>query len=115
MAATDLEEAGFKPRNRVYPAEMAAILERSVHTLRQWEANGLLPAAAIPHRDSRGWRYWDPEQVDVLREWIESRRPQPYEKLAKLRSERFVDEDLKKCFCGWEGKDLSRHRRMAGH
>ena len=82
------EEGNLKPPGRVYPTELAQIVDRSIQTIRVWEYKGELPMHLRAHRDSRGWRYWTPEQVDKIVEWIESRKPQSDEKLMKMRQVR---------------------------
>ena len=62
---------------RIYIKEAAEILDRRMATLRKWEQLGVLPKRLLPHRGPRNWRYWTPEQIEGLRNWIEStdRRP----------------------------------------
>ena len=83
-----IEEGHEKPKGRIYVAELSESLDRSIHTIRLWEKNGLLPKDCLPHRDSRQWRYWLPDQVDRIREWMESRPMQSDEKLQKMRRPR---------------------------
>jgi hypothetical protein len=91
--ADTLEEGGYKPRGRVYIAELASVLDRTQHTIRLWQRDRILPHGTYPARDSRGWRYWTPEQVDLIMAWLETRRPQSFEKLTKLRGPRKSDDD----------------------
>lgn len=62
---------------RLNISEAAAALNRVPHTLRTWEYGGRLPSDLLPHRDERGWRYWTPEQVEKMKQWIidEDMRP----------------------------------------
>lgn len=78
----------MKLSGRVYAGELAAITDRAVHTIRQWERLGLLPRGCEAQRDSRNWRYWTPAQVDMICEWLETRAPQSEEKLQKMRRPR---------------------------
>lgn len=57
-------------RDRVYLSQMATALDRSAHTIRQWEAQGLLPSDLCPRRDQRQWRYWEKKQVKLLKQWM---------------------------------------------
>jgi hypothetical protein len=88
MSSSIIPEGNYKPRGRVYVAELAAILDRTQHTIRCWQRDKMLPRGAYPRRDERGWRYWTPEQVDIIVAWLETRRPQSEEKLLKLRAQR---------------------------
>src|SRR5436190_21429959 len=62
---------------RVYIREAAELLNRRMATLRKWEQLGLLPDDLLPHRGGRGWRYWTPEQIEGIRQWLKDtdRRP----------------------------------------
>lgn len=55
---------------RIYIREAANMLNRQMATLRKWEQLGVLPDELRPHRGNRGWRYWTPEQITGIREWI---------------------------------------------
>lgn len=63
--------------DRIYIREAAEILNRRMATLRKWEQLGVLPKHLIPHRGTRGWRYWTPDQIQEIRDWIREtdRRP----------------------------------------
>lgn len=63
--------------DRIYIREAAKILNRRMATLRKWEQLGVLPKHLIPHRGTRGWRYWTPDQIQEIRDWIREtdRRP----------------------------------------
>jgi hypothetical protein len=64
-SATQKEQA-----ERVYIREAAEMLNRRMGTLRKWEQLGVLPRHLRPHRGYRNWRYWTPEQIDGIREWM---------------------------------------------
>ena len=51
---------------RIYLKDLAEIVDRSMHTIRQWE----LPQDLEPLRDGRDWRYWTPEQVRGIKRWM---------------------------------------------
>lgn len=63
--------------DRIYIREAADLLNRRMATLRKWEQLGVLPNDLVPHRGTRGWRYWTPEQLEGIRKWIREtdRRP----------------------------------------
>lgn len=62
---------------RIYIREAAEQLGRKMATLRKWEQLGVLPTHLLPHRGHRKWRYWTPEQVEGIRQWLREtdRRP----------------------------------------
>lgn len=62
---------------RVYIREAADLLNRRMATMRKWEQLGILPKHLLPHRGQRGWRYWTPDQIEGIREWLREtdRRP----------------------------------------
>jgi hypothetical protein len=62
---------------RIYIREAAEALDRQMSTLRKWEQLGALPKHLQPHRGERGWRYWTPDQIEGIKEWIREtdRRP----------------------------------------
>lgn len=62
---------------RIYIREAAELLNRRMATLRKWEQLNVLPQHLRSHRGNRGWRYWTPEQIDGIREWLRDtdRRP----------------------------------------
>lgn len=51
-------------------AEAARLLDRSPHTLRSWDRNASMPANLRPPRDHLGHRYWTPELIEQIRDWI---------------------------------------------
>jgi hypothetical protein len=62
---------------RIYIREAAELLNRRMGTLRKWEQLGVLPQHLVAHRGERGWRYWTPDQLEGIREWLRDsdRRP----------------------------------------
>lgn len=62
---------------RIYIREAAEQLNRRMATLRKWEQLGILPEHLLPHRGKRGWRYWTPDQIEGIRQWLRDtdRRP----------------------------------------
>lgn len=62
---------------RVYIRDAAQILKRRMTTLRKWESLGVLPQHLRPHRGERNWRYWTPEQIEGIQNWMQEtdRRP----------------------------------------
>lgn len=50
--------------------EAAKLLDRSPHTLRSWDRNGSMPAKLRPKRDALGHRYWTPQLIEQIKEWI---------------------------------------------
>ena len=66
---------------RVYIAALSRIVNRREDTVRGWCRQGRLPASLMPRRDETssgvGWRYWTPEQVQGIREWMVERRMHP--------------------------------------
>lgn len=64
------------PARRIYLRELAEIVNRTPHTIRQWERsiNGkdpILPDHLWGQRDERDWRYWDQRQVNGIIKWME--------------------------------------------
>lgn len=113
-------------RTRVYMRELAAELERSSHTIRGWERDGLLPKALLPKRDDKGWRYWTPSQVVKLKRWMISNGMAPGKGLSgfkpsvdkvqgmlkQLREPRNIPKQP--CpTCGVLCKNVAAHIRMA--
>lgn len=57
--------------------QAAEQLNRKPGTIRKWEREKILPADCVPSRDERGRRFFTPEQIDKIRQWIvdTDRRP----------------------------------------
>lgn len=65
--------------------EVADELGRVSHTIRLWEYSGKLPQSLLPQRDDRGWRYWTPEQVEGIKQWIIDEDIRPGKGLANVK------------------------------
>ena len=66
---------------KVYIQAVAFELNRREDTVRGW-CRGKLPADLMPRRDSTssgglGWRYWTPEQVDGIKDWMVAQKMYP--------------------------------------
>ena len=63
---------------RIYIRDAAELLNRRMDTLRKWDRHEL-PEHLQSHREESGrkWRYWTPEQIRGIFDWIEEtdRRP----------------------------------------
>lgn len=114
------------PQKRVYMRQLAEILDRSSHTIRGWERDGILPKALRPSRDEKNWRYWTPAQAMKIKAWMTAQNMQPGKGLSgfspdgdqvdvmmsQLRRPR--DIELKRCpHCPGSFKNLSAHIRHA--
>ena len=53
------------------------MIGRVAHTIRQWESHDRLPDHLRSQRNSRGWRYWTPEQVEGIKDWIITAEMEP--------------------------------------
>lgn len=51
-------------------SEAARLLDRSPHTLRSWDRNRSMPSQLRPPRDELDHRYWTPELIEHIRDWI---------------------------------------------
>jgi hypothetical protein len=107
--------------------ELAGLLDRSSHTIRCWENDGMLPKSLIPKRDERTkWRYWTEYQVAKLQEWMLKNGMAPGKGLSgfqpdgervqgmleQLRQPR--DLEVVKCpKCTKEVRNLAAHMRLA--
>lgn len=58
--------------DRVYMAEIQSELKRDRSTVVTWDTRGWLPEGLEFKRDENGWRYWDKEQLEKAREWVNS-------------------------------------------
>jgi hypothetical protein len=54
----------------IYIREAAEQLKRRMGTLRKWEQLGVLPENLRSQRGVRGWRFWTPDQIEGIKEWI---------------------------------------------
>lgn len=111
---------------RVYMRELAPRLERSSHTIRQWERHGTLPKHLLGKRDEKGWRYWTEQQVASIQEWMQKNGMAPGKGLSgftpdaeqvqgmltQLRQPRNIETVL--CpVCDKAIKNLPAHTRLA--
>lgn len=55
---------------RLSISEAAKALDRSPHTLRSWDRNESMPKSLRPKRDALGHRYWTPELIEQIKEWM---------------------------------------------
>jgi hypothetical protein len=55
---------------KIYIREAANLLKRRMGTLRKWDQQGILPEHLRSHRGERGWRFWTPEQIEGIKNWI---------------------------------------------
>lgn len=55
---------------KLYISDVAETLNRKPATIRDWERRKILPENLRSLRAERGWRYWTPEQVDKLKQWM---------------------------------------------
>lgn len=51
-------------------AEAARLLDRSPSTLRAWDRSKSMPRHLRPARDPNGHRYWTPELIAQIQEWM---------------------------------------------
>lgn len=63
--------------DRIYIREAAAMLNRRIPTLRKWDRDRELPDHLSPKRGFRGWRYWTPEQMEGIRQWLRDTDKRP--------------------------------------
>ena len=66
MTAATEEET----KEKLYITEVADAVNRKPATVRDWERRGVLPKHLQANRADRGWRYWTPEQVDGIKQWM---------------------------------------------
>ncbi len=63
---------------KVYIRELAETIDRRQGTIRGWERAERLPSNLLPVRDGdQGWRYWTPEQVEGIKEWMLAAKMSP--------------------------------------
>ncbi len=55
---------------KIYISELAKLVGRSAHTVRQWERDKVLPYALMSFRADNGYRFWKPDQVEGIRNWL---------------------------------------------
>jgi hypothetical protein len=111
---------------RVFMRDLAVLLDRSSHTIRGWERDGLLPVDLVPHRNEKGWRYWTEPQARKIKAWMLKQGMQPgkglsgfepsedqvREMYAKLRGPRDIDT-VTCSICQRPVKNLAAHVRMS--
>jgi hypothetical protein len=56
--------------DRVYMSEICTELVRDRSTVITWDKKDWLPEELKFQRDENGWRFWDREQLEKAREWI---------------------------------------------
>jgi hypothetical protein len=56
--------------DRVYMSEIAKELVRDRSTIITWDKKNWLPEHLEFKRDENDWRYWDREQLEQAREWL---------------------------------------------
>lgn len=73
------EATAIEAAERVFIGELAMAVHRKVGTVRRWVTAGMLPVHLRPARaDSvSSWRYWTPEQVEGIKQWIRDERVFP--------------------------------------
>lgn len=82
---------------RIYIRDAAQLLNRQMATLRKWEQLGILPKHLQAHRGTRGWRYWTPEQIEGIKEWIRETDRRPGKGLPHYNpTDKAIDEAMKK-------------------
>ncbi len=59
-------------KQTIHIGELASLLDRTVLTIKRWEAESIIPKAK---RDSRNWRYYTPDDVNEIRKIAEARVP----------------------------------------
>lgn len=73
--------------DRVYIPEASELLDRRIGTLRRWEADGVLPSHLMPLRGKRSWRYWSPEQIEMIKQWMVDTDRRPGRALSHISSD----------------------------
>lgn len=73
---------------KVHIGELAEMVDRRVNTIRNWERTGRLPkhlrSMRVETDSGHGWRYWTPEQVAEICEWMKKERLYPGAGLANF-------------------------------
>jgi phage terminase Nu1 subunit (DNA packaging protein) len=62
---------------RIDISELAELVDRKPHTIRDWERSGVLPKHLRGKRDSRQRRSWDMKQVEGIIKWMHTSRRFP--------------------------------------
>lgn len=107
---------------RVYIRDAAEILNRRMSTLRKWEQLGVLPAELLPHRGERQWRYWTPDQIEGIKQWIKDTNRIPGKGLphydpTETQLDQAIEMMRRPRYCFQCGKRIYKHdayRRIAG-
>lgn len=73
---------------KIFIVELAEQVHRRPATIRQWDRMGILPKAARPQRNDRGWRYWTPDQVPMILDWMKASDLRPGKGLAHYNPSR---------------------------
>jgi hypothetical protein len=55
---------------QLYISDVAEMVNRKPATIRDWERRGILPRKLQSKRAPRGWRYWTPDQVEGIKDWM---------------------------------------------
>lgn len=55
---------------KIYISDLAKLIGRKPHTIRQWERQKILPYALMSFRGSNGYRYWNLDQVEGIQNWL---------------------------------------------
>jgi hypothetical protein len=78
---------------RIYIRDAAEMLDRRIGTLRKWESTRALPRHLRSQRGKRNWRYWTPEQIEAIKQWIKDTDRRPGRGLSHI-DQRNADPDL---------------------
>lgn len=78
---------------KIYISDLAEIVNRKPTTIRHWERMGLLPKHLLSERGMRGWRYWSPEQVEGIKQWMKDEDMRPGKGLPHYKPN---EEELKR-------------------
>lgn len=69
------------------------MLDRAPATLREWERSEVLPQDLRPSRSSRGWRTWTPEQIEGIRQWMQTAGRTPGRGIREALASRGIEID----------------------
>jgi DNA-binding transcriptional MerR regulator len=53
--------------------DVEKIIDRDRNTILRWEREGLIPH---PQKDSRGWRFYNEKDIEVIKKYMEAVRKQ---------------------------------------